>query len=77
MIQVRKKEVLYNENDIPTKENIPCKGSWFQTKNEYGRRQKSLICKKSKGKKKDFRLGRIIVTFSSIILWRNNMEEKI
>ncbi len=36
-----------NEDDISAKEEITCKGSWFQKENEYSKRQKSIICQKS------------------------------
>ncbi len=37
------------EDDIPAKEEITFKSSWFQKENEYCKRQKGFSFKKSKG----------------------------
>ena len=55
------------EDDISAEEEIQIKGSWFQSKNEHGRRKKSFSCQKSKRKKSIVSIGRSYVAFSSII----------
>lgn len=46
-----------HENDLSTKKETESKSSWFQIKNEYSRRKKSIGCKKIKRKKKIISLG--------------------
>lgn len=39
------------EDDVPAEEEDSEERAWLQKENEYGRRKKSIVCQKSKGKK--------------------------
>ena len=51
------------ENDISAKEKTEIQGAWLSCKNEYSGREKSVSCKKSKGKKEIISIGRSYVAF--------------
>lgn len=44
------KEVQPYEDDIPAEKEEPCESTRFPQKNAYGKRQKSIVCKKSERK---------------------------
>jgi hypothetical protein len=60
------KEVLENENDIPTEKAVQIQSARIQKENEHSRRQKSFSSQKIKRKKKIISIGRIFVAFSSM-----------
>lgn len=59
-------EVEFYENDLSTKKKTEIKSTWFQKKDEYGWRKKSIGSQKTERKKKIISIGHNLVLFSSI-----------
>lgn len=62
-IFLNKKEVHFHEDDLSAQKAFSCQSTWFQSKNEYTRREKSFSCKTCKRKKKIVCIGHRNVTF--------------